>query len=135
LGSASEIQRTELPVGAFLLVTASLPAKKHKPCGANQTLSEWMRKYWTVADIAFEHWTFADVALNIGINITKTPLRTQTESQLFAATAAAPAVVQRLRQLESAVRKRPVFRSVRDHHRWRRNGTGFASLFASPADA
>jgi hypothetical protein len=39
-----------------------------------------MRKYWTVADIALEHWTFADVALNIGINITKTPLRSQRGS-------------------------------------------------------
>jgi hypothetical protein len=47
-----------------------------------------MRKYWTVAAIALEHWTFADVALNIGINITKTPLRHQTESQLSAASAA-----------------------------------------------
>jgi hypothetical protein len=47
-----------------------------------------MRKYWTVAAIALEPWTFADVSPNIGINIAKTPLRHQTESQLSAASVA-----------------------------------------------
>jgi hypothetical protein len=73
--------------------SSSLHSKKHESRSVNPTLSEYTRKYWTLADIALEHWTFADVALNIGINITKTRLRHQTESQLFAASAAPPAVV------------------------------------------
>jgi hypothetical protein len=50
-----------------------------------------------IDDIVLENWAFADVAFNIGINMTKMPLRP--------------------RQLESGVRKRPVFRSDRDYHR------------------
>jgi hypothetical protein len=133
--SASEISKNGTAGRRFLVITVFPIAKKHKPCSANQTLSEGMRKYWTVADIALEHWTFADVTLNIAIDIMKTALWHQTVSRLLVASTARPAVAQRLGGLESPVRKCPVFRFDRDYHRWIGNGTRLASLFACPADA
>jgi hypothetical protein len=70
-------------VGAFLLVAASLPAKEHKPFSAHYR--NGCANVGRLRTSLSKTWTLADVALNIGINITKTPPQHQTQSQLFAA--------------------------------------------------
>jgi hypothetical protein len=55
-----------LPAHRYGLSLAS--GEKHKPRNARLTLSKWMRKDWTVADIAIESWTFTDLALVMSFN-------------------------------------------------------------------
>src|ERR1035438_7859078 len=130
IGSFSEVEK--LNCRSALLGTASLPAKKRQTL---QRKSDIIGMDAEILDGCGHRSLRVDVCGRCPQHrhqyheeATTTPNRESVVRRVCGT----PTVVQRLRQLESAVRKRPVFRSDRDYHRCKRNGTGFASLFASP---
>ena len=83
--------------------------KKHKRPFAIATLSKWIRKYWTIADVALENWTFADTTPAIDSNETRPgTLADRKRDCASILSRAAPN-----QSVEGVVRKRPYLTSTR----------------------
>jgi hypothetical protein len=64
LRAAFQSQKKQTLDGAFLPLSHFASREEaQNPYSADPTLSEWMRRCQTVADIALESWTVADLAL------------------------------------------------------------------------
>jgi hypothetical protein len=117
------------------MVIDSLPTKKHEVCarsdiiGTGEEILDGCGHYSHTLDVCGRCSRHC-------INVTRRHYELKPRVSCLAPPAGmAVRRISGFDSLESVVRKRPVFCSDRDYHRFRRNGTGLASLFASPADA
>src|ERR1035438_10824007 len=122
IGSFSEVEK--LNCRSALLGTASLPAKKRQTL---QRKSDIIGMDAEILDGCGHRSRTLDVCGRCSQHrhpyhedATTTPSRESVVRRVCGTSA----IVQRPQQLESAVRKRPVFRSDRGYHRLRRNRNG-----------